>query len=128
MKNLLAKLLMVTVILSGAATLASAKTNSATASLTNLTMGGYGNYTIPAFSTQTHRIWLNPGYAEIGISGDGDTDLDLYIYDGYGNQVDRRNNYGDDEYAAVSIARGGYFKVIVKNLGGVYNDYVLAVR
>jgi hypothetical protein len=61
------------------------------------------------------------------ISGDGDTDLDLYVYDSNG-LIARADSYSDDEIADLIIYNGGYFTVKVVNRGRVYNDYELIVR
>lgn len=127
MKNLVAKLFIALVVLGGIPGLALANASSINESAT-ASAGFYNTYRIPAYSTQTHRIWLNPGHVDILISGDGDTDLDLFIIDGFGNTVQRKNNYGDDESACFNVSKGGYFTVQVRNLGKVYNDYRLVVR
>lgn len=61
--------------------------------------------------------------AEVLISGDGDTDLDLFIYDEYGNEICRSVSSDDDEYCAWYPRFTGPFSVKIKNLGSVYNEY-----
>lgn len=63
--------------------------------------------------------------AFVALKGDGDTDLDLYIYDDNGNLVAK-----DDDGLDLCIARWtprytGYFTIVVRNRGGVYNRYVM---
>ena len=66
--------------------------------------------------------------ATIGISGDGDTDLDLYVYDENGNLV--ASDLGSTDQAVVSFtpAWTGSFRIEVKNRGYVYNSYVLVTN
>ncbi|MDR1456074.1 MAG: hypothetical protein LBJ01_10515 [Tannerella sp.] len=66
--------------------------------------------------------------AEVAISGDGDTDLDLYVYDENGNLIDSDADYTDDCYVSFLPKWTGAFKILVKNRGHVYNRYVLLVN
>lgn len=127
MKKLVAKFFIALVILSGVPGLSFANTNSLTESVNTNAPANYNRYRVPAYSTHTHRIFLNRGYARIMISGDGDTDLDLYVLDGGGN-VFKSDSYGDDEVVNLNVYNGGYFTVQVVNRGKVYNDYVLVVQ
>ena len=63
--------------------------------------------------------------AEILVVGDGDTDLDLYIYDENGNLIESDTDYSDSCYVEWTPRWTGNFKVKIKNLGSVYNEYVL---
>ena len=83
---------------------------------------------VKAYSSDSYVVRFNAyERAYIEVYGDGDTDLDLYIYDNYGNLV------ASD--TSVSYNAGGWFvptctcpyKIVVKNNGRVYNDYVLYV-
>ena len=67
------------------------------------------------------------GYAlaEIAIRGDGDTDLDLYIYDDSGNLIASDTDYTDRCYASWYPRRTGTFKIVVKNRGSIFNEYLL---
>lgn len=66
--------------------------------------------------------------AEILVSGDGDTDLDLYVYDSNGNLIVKDNDYTDDCYVSWYPKWTGKFYVKVVNRGGVYNRYVIATN
>jgi hypothetical protein len=66
--------------------------------------------------------------AEVAIIGDGDTDLDLYVYDENGNLIDSDMDYTDDCYVSFRPKWTGTFKVVVKNRGSIYNDYMLMVN
>lgn len=63
--------------------------------------------------------------AVVALKGDGDTDLDLYIYDGYGNLVAK-----DDDGLDLCIARWtptytSAYQIVVRNRGRVYNRYAM---
>lgn len=82
--------------------------------------------TVLAYSTDQHTITFVGGKpARVTVIGDGDTDLDLYVYDKFGNLIDF-----DDDYTAVGVCewtpkRTGKFTIRIKNRGGVYSDYLL---
>lgn len=81
---------------------------------------------VPANSTHTYQINFVANYlAEILVSGDGDTDLDLYVYDSNGNLIVCDDDYTDDCYVNWVPAWTGRFVVKVVNRGGVYNRYVM---
>jgi len=66
--------------------------------------------------------------ASIVVYGDGDTDLDLYVYDENDNLIEYDNDSTD--LCAVSFYPRwtGPFKIHIRNLGHVYNEYVLATN
>lgn len=66
--------------------------------------------------------------AEVALSGDGDTDLDLYIYDDSGNVIESDTDYSDNCYVSWYPKWTGTFRIKVKNLGIVYNNYTLATN
>lgn len=81
---------------------------------------------VRAGATDTYTmVFRGDEEANVGISGDGDTDLDLYVYDEFGNEICRSVSRGDDEVCSFAPAWTGEFRVKVKNLGGVYNNYLL---
>lgn len=63
--------------------------------------------------------------AEVLVSGDGDTDLDLYIYDSNGNLIASDTDYTDDCYVRWVPAWTGRYTIRVVNRGGVYNNYIV---
>lgn len=84
---------------------------------------------VAANSTDTYVIAFKYGLpAEIFVSGDGDTDLDLYVYDENGNLIDSDTDYTDDCYVCWRPAWTGSFVVKVVNRGQVYNQYVLVTN
>lgn len=66
--------------------------------------------------------------AVVSVSGDGDTDLDLFVFDQKGNLIASATDGTDDCIVRFYPLRSGLFIVRVKNLGGVYNRYVLATN
>ena len=59
----------------------------------------------------------------IGVKGDGDTDLDLYVYDDKGNLIDSDTDPGDECLCIFTPKRAGRYTIKVKNLGRIYNQY-----
>ena len=85
--------------------------------------------TVLAHSTNVYKEKFWGGeVAEVLVFGDGDTDLDLYIYDENGNLIT-----SDTDYTDICICRWnpiwtGDFIIKVVNRGSVYNDYVIATN
>lgn len=61
------------------------------------------------------------------VEGDGDTDLDLFIYDENGNLIVSDTDEGDTCIAAFTPKWTGTFTIKIMNLGSVYNNYTLYV-
>lgn len=81
---------------------------------------------VNANSTDVYQInFVGDRRAEIVVVGDGDTDLDLYVYDSNGNLIVSDTDYSDNCYVTWTPLWTGRFTVRVKNLGGVYNNYVI---
>ena len=72
----------------------------------------------------TCKFWANE-LAEVAVVGDGDTDLDLYIYDSNGNLITKDEDLSDNCYCSWVPAWTGTFTIKVKNRGDVYNKFVL---
>lgn len=72
----------------------------------------------------TVKFW-GKELAEVLVSGDGDTDLDLYVYDENGNFITSDADYTDDCYVRFRPAWTGLFRLKIVNRGNVYNNYVL---
>ena len=66
--------------------------------------------------------------AYVIVSGDGDTDLDLYIYDENGNLITSDTDYSDDCVCSFTPRWTGKFYIKILNRGRVYNNYVLATN
>ena len=64
----------------------------------------------------------------VAISGDGDTDLDLYVTDENGNTICTDTDASDTMLCRWTPAWTGPFGIHIRNLGRVYNNYKLAVN
>ena len=79
-------------------------------------------------STNAYTCTLKAGeVTTIELKGDGSTDLDLYVYDMYGNLITYDESYGDYCYASLAVYLTSKFTIKVVNRGNVYNDFVLVV-
>jgi len=63
--------------------------------------------------------------AEILVMGDGDTDLDLYIFDSNNNLVESDTDYTDFCYVSWVPAWTGPYTVVIVNRGGVHNKFTM---
>ena len=85
--------------------------------------------TVDRVSAGTTDVWpvkFNGGeLAEVFIGGDGDTDLDLYVYDENGNLICRDIDPTDYAYCSWHPSWTGDFLVKIENIGEVYNEYTL---
>lgn len=83
-----------------------------------------GTTSILAGDTDVFRITFRGGeWAEVTVIGDGDTDLDLHVYDENGNLVDSDTDDTDVAYCSWIPRWTGTFRIEVKNWGRVYNEY-----
>ncbi len=98
------------------------------------TRGAVGNYdvtteTVAARGTDVYNIRFRGGEtAVVIVSGDGDTDLDLFVYDSNGNLVASDTDNTDDCVCAWTPRYTGTFTIKVKNYGNVYNRYRIGVN
>jgi hypothetical protein len=87
---------------------------------------GGGSFRVQARDTDRFNIeFRGSRTAEVGVVGDGDTDLDLYIYDENGNLIESDTDSTDNCFVSWRPRWTGSFRIEIKNLGRVYNDYVL---
>ena len=94
-------------------------------------VGGPGVITtiVQARATDTYTISFRAGHvAEILVVGDGDTDLDLFVYDSNGNLIVFDDDYTDVCYVRWTPRWTGPFTVKVVNLGRVWNQYTLTTN
>jgi hypothetical protein len=90
---------------------------------------------------KTHQDTVQPGgtaiynvvftggqLAEAGVAGDGDSDLDLLVYDDNDHLVCRSAGSSDREYCRWWPRWTGTFRIEVQNLGNVANLYRLATN
>lgn len=88
---------------------------------------GYGTVYARSYTYYTAKFWANE-IAEVVVSGDGDTDLDLYVYDENGNLITSDTDYTDDCYVRFYPRWTGSFTIKIVNRGGVYNNYVIVTN
>ena len=91
--------------------------------------GGVCNTTsVNAYSTDVFRVTFQGGQpAKLAIQGDGDTDLDVMVYDENGNLVAADTDPTDRCHVAWHPIWTGQFTIRVINHGDVYNNYVICV-
>ena len=70
------------------------------------------------------KFWAKE-LAEVCVSGDGDTDLDLYVYDENGNLIESDTDYTDECVVRWVPAWTGTFIIKIVNRGALYNNYVI---
>jgi hypothetical protein len=78
--------------------------------------------------TVTHVITYTPGSNWVSLSGDGDTDLDLYVFSGDGRLICEGVGYSDRERCSWNQRQTGSLRVSVQNLGSVWNRYRLCTN
>lgn len=83
---------------------------------------------VSAYSTDEYVVFFKAGMEVcVLVEGDGDTDLDLYVYDENGNLVDKDIDELDTCVCSWTPKWSGKFTIKVKNLGSVYNQYTISV-
>jgi hypothetical protein len=68
------------------------------------------------------------GLAEIVVVGDGDTDLDLYVYDANGNLIEYDEDYSDDCCVSWVPLWTGAYTIRAVNRGRVYNRFTITTN
>lgn len=82
-----------------------------------------------ANSSVTYRLNFRGGeLARAVCSGDGDTDLDMYVYDENDNFITKDDDYTDDCVCTWNPKWTGIFRIVIRNRGNVYNEYVFATN
>lgn len=75
-----------------------------------------------SYHTFRYKFYAN-SEASLMVSGDGDTDLDVYVYDANGNLITKDDDYSDDCICTWYPAWTGAFTIKVINRGNVWNRY-----
>lgn len=87
---------------------------------------GIQNARVPAGGTVTlNDTFSADQVAEVYVLGDGDTDLDLYVYDENGNLIASDTDNLDVCFVRWNPKWTGGFRIVIKNLGGVYNEFTI---
>jgi hypothetical protein len=83
---------------------------------------------VQAYSRHTYTEDFYVGKASmIIVSGDGDTDLDLYVFDRFGNLVASDTDLTDQCVVAFVPSWPGRYRIVIRNRGPVYNRYMISV-
>src|SRR5262245_50536513 len=86
----------------------------------NRVPAGYEHYYVETY---------NAGVAaHLKLKGDGDTDLDLFVFDDQGRVVAQGTGLTDEEAVTFTPRVTGQYKIVVRNLGGVWNEYRLSTN
>lgn len=84
---------------------------------------------VQALATDQYKLTFRADeVARIAVSGDGDTRLDLYIYDEHGNLVASPVGPGDDCLASWVPRWTGIFVTWIVNRGLVSNKYLIVTN
>lgn len=81
-----------------------------------------------AFSTDTWRVWAPAGHTSVVVDGDGDTDLDCWVYDRFGNLLGRDTDRTDLCIIRFNNPSSGNLTIRISNLGDIYNEYELTIE
>ena len=77
--------------------------------------------------TYTVKFWAGE-LAEVIVIGDGDNDLDLYIYDEKGNLIASDTDYTDQCVCRWVPSWTGAFTIKIVNRGAIYSNYAIATN
>jgi hypothetical protein len=85
--------------------------------------------TVSGYSTVTYTEEFYGGQlAVVRVIGDGDSDLDLYVYDEFGNLIDKDTRPGDNCVVTFKPRWTGKFTIKVVNCGRMSNCYTLTTN
>jgi len=81
---------------------------------------------VEAFDTDFWRVQAGHSFRVV-VAGDGDTDLDLYVYDAVTGQL-LGSDDDDTDYCVVrGYSSSGRLVIRITNRGSVWNRYILTV-
>jgi hypothetical protein len=80
-----------------------------------------------AYDTDTWRVWAFRGQTRVVVNGDGDTDLDCWVYDRFGTLLGSDTDATDLCIIQFHNPTSGDLTIRIRNLGDVYNRYELTV-
>lgn len=84
----------------------------------------YDIHRVAALSSDVFVLRFTGGEpAVVAVVGDGDTDLDLFVYDENGNLIGKDDDATDTCLVNFVPRWSGPFRIVVQNLGLVYNEY-----
>jgi hypothetical protein len=80
-----------------------------------------------AYHTDTWRVWAASGQTRVTVNGDGDTDLDCWVYDRFGTLLGSDTDETDLCIMQFRNPTAGDLTIRIRNLGDVHNQYDLVV-
>ena len=84
---------------------------------------------IRAHGTDIYYVRFYRGYrAKVAVAGAGATNLDMYIYDKYGNLACYDSSYTDRFVCRWYPRTTGTYRIVVKNRGHYRNRYAIATN
>ena len=88
-----------------------------------------GRFDVDAYDDTTIDIDVCAPYATLKVEGDGDTDLDFYLYDPRGNKIFADEDLVD--WTMVNINHGSNkcqtYAIDIVNFGDVYNRFTITL-
>ena len=88
----------------------------------------FRRFTVSANCYQTWTVRCHAGeVTRVIVRGDGDTDLDLYVYDQNGNLITSDPDYSDQCIVQFQPYVTSTFTIKIVNRGGLSNRYSLSV-
>ena len=88
---------------------------------------GEGRVYGKSYTDYQAKFWANE-LAEVIMVGDGDNDLDMYVYDERGNLIASDTDYTDQCVCRWVPAWTGTFTIRIVNRGAVYSDFAIATN
>lgn len=79
------------------------------------------------YTDYTAKFWASE-LAEVVVIGDGDNDLDLYIYDQNGNLIASDTDYTDQCVCRWVPSWTGAFTIRIVNRGAIYSNFAIATN
>jgi hypothetical protein len=122
-KNFVTRLAVAAVVALVVASNASARVANSPSGMTT------GHYRILAGHQHTFNTisFVGGETATVYVEGDGSTDLDLYVFDQYGQLVAYDDDNTDDCLARWVPARTGFYRIVIVNRSDDdYNDYFMS--
>ena len=134
MKKMIAYLMLTISVFTGSATFLTAQkpqifsASSSSESMSDASEPAASVFEVGGGSVRYHTYRMFAGErVRIELSGDGDTDLDMYVYSSDGVLIDQLEGSSDFETSYIRANRSGTITVKVVNRGRVYNRYSLSV-
>ena len=134
MKKIIGNFLIVVTFLTGLSVYAFAGSNKTTANRASLTENLNATdvisdvFRIRGYKTRWHKVYVQAdSNVDIELTGDGSTNLDLYVYDSNRRLITAEDGTEDYELAELEVYQSGYLWVGVTNRGNVANEYELTI-